>query len=94
MRGSEGRGGNQAVRRQHPQAGSSLAFGIGLDMGCVKAMAVILVNHEAEAARGALAFDDAAQAARLKSPRLRAERSVRSGGTLASEGLYVNQNVR
>jgi hypothetical protein len=31
----------------------------------------ILVNHEAEAARGALAFDDAGQAARLKSPRSR-----------------------
>jgi hypothetical protein len=27
------------------------------------------VNHEAEAARGALAFDHAGQAARLKSPR-------------------------
>ena len=29
------------------------------------------MNHEAEAARGALAFDHAGQAARLKSPRFR-----------------------
>jgi hypothetical protein len=51
------------------------------------------VNHEAEFARGALAFDDAGQAARLKSPRSKANQAASDEEICNPIGFYVNQNV-
>jgi hypothetical protein len=53
----------------------------------------ILVNHEADFARGALAFDDAGQAARLKSPRSKANQVTPNRIGFRPFNFYVNQNV-
>jgi hypothetical protein len=61
---------DQLSRRQQPSARKGCWSGTDAIAEISRVIASsILVNHEAEAARGALAFDHAGQAARLKSPR-------------------------